>query len=135
MTNIEEAKKLLKEAAEILDEALSAYERKSWNLTVRRSQEVVELSLKGLIKLIGIEYPKVHDVGAFFVEQTKAKGIDIEPKTLEEIKDISAYLSRERAPAFYFERDYSEEQAKIAKENASKMLDFSTGFFKKVSGS
>ena len=34
-----------------------------WNLVVRRSQESVELALKGALAWAGIAIPKVHDVG------------------------------------------------------------------------
>jgi HEPN domain-containing protein len=33
--------------------------------TVRLSQECVELSLKAVLKAVGIEYPKIHDVQTF----------------------------------------------------------------------
>jgi HEPN domain-containing protein len=31
---------------------------------VRESQELVELALKGMLRLVGIDPPKIHDVGA-----------------------------------------------------------------------
>ncbi len=36
--------------------------------TVREAQECVELALKGILRFIGIEPPKQHDVGPLLVE-------------------------------------------------------------------
>ena len=38
------------------------YEAESWADVVRESQEVVELALKGLLRTVGIDPPRVHDV-------------------------------------------------------------------------
>jgi HEPN domain-containing protein len=35
---------------------------------VREAQEIVELALKGMLRQIGIEPPKWHDVGALILE-------------------------------------------------------------------
>ncbi len=35
---------------------------------VREAQEIVELALKGALRLIGIEPPKIHDVGPLLLE-------------------------------------------------------------------
>jgi HEPN domain-containing protein len=114
--------KLLNEAEEYYAEMLRAYERGSWNVVVRRAQEVVELSLKGLLKMIGIEYPKEHDVGDVFERACREKRIEVEVKTLDRIKQTSSRLARERAPAFYMDRLYSEEQAQEAKEGAEHVI-------------
>jgi len=56
------------EAKGILEkDAISAYERTSYNISIRRAQEAVELALKGILKVWGYEYPKKHDVGNLFV--------------------------------------------------------------------
>lgn len=122
MNNFELGNKLLNEAEEFYEEMLRAYERGSWNVVMRRAQEVVELSLKGLLKMMGIEYPKEHDVGDVFERACREKGIEVEIETLDRIKRTSSRLARERAPAFYMDRFYSEEQAKEAKEEAEQVL-------------
>ena len=38
------------------------YEAESWADVVRESQEAVELALKGLLRAVGIDPPRVHDV-------------------------------------------------------------------------
>ena len=48
MTNLEVGNKLIEEAEQIFErDAVRAYEEGSWNLCVRRSQEAVEMALKG----------------------------------------------------------------------------------------
>lgn len=115
MNNFQLGDRLLGEAEEYYEEMLRAYERRSWNVVVRRAQEVVELSLKGLIKMMGIEYPREHDVGGVFEGVCREKGIEIEIETLDQIKRTSSRLARERVPAFYMEELYNEEQARRSK--------------------
>jgi len=118
MTNVEKGKKLISESGELLKEAKRAYQSSLYNIAVRRSQETVELALKGLLIILGIEYPKIHDVGTIFYEQAKAKGIKIEEKDLEKIKFVSSQLAKEREASFYMEKDYIKEEAKEASEGA-----------------
>jgi hypothetical protein len=35
---------------------------------VREAQEIVELSLKGMLRQVGVESPKWHDVGGFLLQ-------------------------------------------------------------------
>jgi HEPN domain-containing protein len=67
--NIEAAKSMVEEAGDCLDETQRAYSKQSYNLAVRRAQEAVELSMKGVMRMIGIEYPRKHDIGDVFIEQ------------------------------------------------------------------
>jgi HEPN domain-containing protein len=134
MSNIEAGLSLLREAEGFYEDVLKGYERGSWNAVVRRAQEVVELALKGLMKMMGIEYPKIHDVGALFAEQAELKKLGIDSRVLAEIIDISAYLARERAPAFYMEKTYTKEQAIRAKEDALKVLSIAKDISEKLSG-
>jgi HEPN domain-containing protein len=91
---------------------------KDWNLTVRRAQEVVELTLKGALKILGIDFPKVHDVGMVFAKGVKEKGVSLPEDTLTRIQEISKWLAEARAPAFYVERDYSKADASRARRDA-----------------
>jgi len=93
----------LSAAREVYDEMLRAYERGSWNIVVRRAQEAVELSLKGLLKMMVVEYPKSHDVGGIFGRACVAKSLKITPEQLDEVKRISSNLAEARSPAFYME--------------------------------
>ncbi len=134
MNNFQLGDRLLGEAEEYYEEMLRAYERGSWNVVVRRAQEVVELSLKGLIKMMGIEYPREHDVGGVFEGVCREKGIEIDVETLDQIKRTSSRLARERVPAFYMEELYNEEQAREAKEGAEQVLGMAREFKGKLKG-
>jgi HEPN domain-containing protein len=42
-----------------------------WNFVVRRTQDVIELSLKAALRSIGLQVPHRHDVGILLVENRK----------------------------------------------------------------
>ena len=119
-TNKEVGMKLIEEAGGIRNRDLnSAWVARDYNMTVRRAQEVVELVLKGVLEILGVDYPKIHDVGHIFAEQVIKKSFPVEEDALEKIEEISFWLAEARAPSFYFERDYTEEDARKAFEDAS----------------
>lgn len=123
-TNKEVGMKLIEEAGEVRNRDLnSAWMARDYNMTVRRAQEVVELVLKGVLEILGVDYPKIHDVGDIFAEQVIKKSFLIEEDILERIQDISFWLAEARAPSFYLERDYTEEDAGKAFEDANFVYD------------
>ncbi len=56
------ARAYLRQAEARLEDAKEAFPKRNYPYTVRLSQECVELSLKAVLKAVGIEYPKIHDV-------------------------------------------------------------------------
>lgn len=56
------AKAYLRQAEARLKDAKDALLEGNYPYAVRLSQECVELSLKAVLKAVGIEYPKIHDV-------------------------------------------------------------------------
>ncbi len=100
-TNKEQGERLLKEAQWIFEK---------------------DLSLKGCLRILGIDYPKVHDAGLVFVKEA-GKNLNIDKSTLTEIERISKWLSEARAPSFYGERDFTLEDAKKAFEDAAFVLE------------
>ena len=74
MDNGERGRRLMAMATEYLQDMEASYARKSWNAVVRRAQEVVELSLKGVLSYLGVDFPKVHDPAAVFVATVSASG-------------------------------------------------------------
>lgn len=72
---------------------------------VREAQELVELALKGLLRQIGIEPPKQHDVGHLVVEYK-----DRLPKPVAQevgkMAQISKWLRKEREFSFYGDIDF-----------------------------
>jgi HEPN domain-containing protein len=118
-----EGERLISEASSILNrDVQNALVDENYNLAVRRSQEVVELVLKGGLKILGVDYPKVHDVAPVFSEQITRKRSTTHETVLRRIEDISLWLSQARAPAFYFERDYGVQDAEQAKRDAAFVL-------------
>ena len=119
----QEGQKLIREGERILRRDVhGALIDQDFNMVVRRAQEAVELALKGALKVLGVDYPKVHDVAAVFSEQVKGKHASDETAVLKQIEDISLWLGLARAPSFYFERDYGEEDAQKAAEDAGFVL-------------
>ena len=105
MSNGERGRKLLAAAREHLAEMEGALSRSSWNIAVRRAQEVVELALKAVLTYLCIDYPKVHDAAALFVATLAARQMSLSEAEAADVHAVSA----RRAPAFYFE--YDEEPA------------------------
>ena len=134
MTNFEKAEPLLEEAKWILKEARRAFKQQAWNLTMRRAQEVVELVLKATLLAMSVDYPKAHDVGEALGRVLKAKEIPVREKTIRELKEISRKLAAERAPAFYYESEYSQEEAQQAVKWAEKVMRFGTHMKKRLKG-
>ena len=100
MTNGEIARSHLRQARLILAEA-ARYQRDGvWHLAVRRSQESVELALKGLLRAVGLEVPHVHDVSAFLVEHSGRLPAVVVPH-LDRLVSVSRRLRREREVSFY----------------------------------
>jgi HEPN domain-containing protein len=119
----EEGLRLTREARHILRrDARSALAEGDFNLTVRRAQEAVELALKGALKILGVDYPKVHDIAPVFSQQLRQKRGVGESEVLRRIEEVSLWLAQARTPSFYFERDYSSEDAERAAEDAEFVL-------------
>lgn len=98
-----------------------------WADVVRESQEIVELALKGLLRYLQIEVPRIHDVSAVLEENTDKLPASIK-KSLPELVDISQDLRRDRELAFYGSEDvtphefYKKKHATAAKEKANKVV-------------
>ncbi|MCZ7357583.1 MAG: HEPN domain-containing protein [Candidatus Methanoperedens sp.] len=122
-TNREFGEKLLKEAEWIFEKDLkTAVEEENYNIAVRRAQEVVELTLKGCLRILGIDYPKVHDAGGIFTIEA-GKKFPFKESSLKEIERISRWLAEARAPSFYGEKDFTNEDAKKALDDANFVLN------------
>ncbi len=134
MNNQERAEKLLKEAKEVFEELSLSYKRGAWNLCIRRSQEVVELVLKGILNQMGIEYPKEHDVAPLFKKIITEKRIEVDEEFIDWLILFSSSLAEERAPAFYFEDEYNENDAKTAMNGAEKVLNFGMKLMERLQG-
>lgn len=62
------ARSYLRQARARLKDAREALLENNYPYAVRLSQECVELSLKAVLKAVGVDYPKIHDVSDILVE-------------------------------------------------------------------
>jgi HEPN domain-containing protein len=106
---------------------------------VREAQELVELALKGILRQIGVEPPKQHDVGGLIVEFKDRLPPEVGGRA-ERLAAISKWLRKEREFAFYGDVDFipTEEytrrdaekalrDARLVVETAEKVIGPETG--------
>lgn len=117
MNNIKRSELLFTAAQECLKHAKISFENRAWNISIRRSQEAVELELTAILALMGVHYPKDHDQAPLALRVLRANDFDL-GKDAQKIEYISADLSRKRGPALHQEEGYNKEEAKKALEDA-----------------
>lgn len=128
MTNESLARSYLKKASDRLEILDVLLKKGAFSDVVREAQELVELALKGMLRVVGIEPPKLHDVGALVVEHRQRFPPGVQ-NTVESLAAISRALRKERELAFYGDVDfipteqYSLEEAQQARQDAEKVLD------------
>lgn len=115
------AESYLKKAVDRLDILDLLFKKDAFSDVIRESQEIVELSLKGMLRFIGVEPPKIHDVGGLLLEHEDKFPKDI-AKLLKKLADISKRLRKERELAFYGDIDFipTEEYTKQDAKDAIK---------------
>jgi HEPN domain-containing protein len=99
------AESYLKKAVDRLDILDLLFKKRAFSDVIRESQEIVELSLKGMLRFVGVEPPKIHDVGGLLIEHEEKFPKDI-AETLERLASISKRLRKERELAFYGDIDF-----------------------------
>jgi len=116
VTNGSLAGAYLRKATDRID-VLDLLQRKgAFSDVVREAQEIVELALKGMLRYVGVEPPKWHDVGGILLEHA-ARFPSETTETLARMAAISKRLRKERELSFYGDIDfipteeYSEETA------------------------
>jgi HEPN domain-containing protein len=80
-------------------------EEEAYSDVVREAQEAVELGLKGMLRQVGVEPPKWHDVGGFLL-QNSHRFPSLESGKLERLAEISTRLRKEREFSFYGDIDF-----------------------------
>jgi len=113
------AESYLRKALDRLDILDLLFKKSAFSDVIRESQEIVELSLKGMLRFVGVEPPKIHDVGGLLLEHKEKYPKDI-AKQLKRLADISKRLRKERELAFYGDIDFipTEEYTKNDAEEA-----------------
>lgn len=123
------AKLAIERAGDWLKGAESAYKDGRWNDVVYCSQMCVEQSVKAVLLLFKIDYPKEHDVSGIFMETVER--LDVPSWFRKEARNIArklSELSNLRGLAGYgFEkgvgRDFFKDYAPEALESARKIHD------------
>lgn len=106
-------------------------EQQAYSDVVREAQELVELALKAMLRAVGVDPPKWHDVGPILLEQAGAFEPGIRGM-LPRLAEISRWLRKEREFAFYGDIDfipteqYSAADAERAIADANAVYEFAS---------
>jgi HEPN domain-containing protein len=103
------------------------FESGSWADVVRESQEIVELSLKALLRAAGIDPPRIHDVSEVLLSERSQLPAALRSE-LDMLGEASRQLRRDRELAFYGAEDltpsdfYSRADAETARASARRTV-------------
>jgi HEPN domain-containing protein len=128
VTNLDLARSYLRKATDRLAVLELLQSRRAYSDVVREAQELVELCLKGMLRAIGVDPPKFHEVSALLLEHRDRLPVDVSPN-VERLALISKRLRKERELAFYGDIDfipteeYSEADASAAFSDAEFVVD------------
>ncbi len=105
MTSVTLARSYFEKARKRLRALQTLFEDEAYSDVVREAQELVELALKGVLRFVGVEPPKQHDVGGLLLQHR-----DRLPAALAAVADrlaeISHRLRKEREFSFYGDEDF-----------------------------
>ena len=124
MTNLSLARSYLFKATKRLKILSVLLEEEDYSDVVREAQEIVELAQKAMLRQVGIDPPKWHDVGRILLENAELFPENVR-RDLPALARISKRLRKERELAFYGDVDfipteeYSKEDALQAIEEAT----------------
>src|SRR5574341_2180840 len=105
MTNTDLAKSYIWKAETRIDALQALMNRGNYSDVVREAQETVELALKGMLRAVGVEPPKFHDVGGLILDHRERFAEDVS-RDLPRAAEISKRLRKERELAFYGDVDF-----------------------------
>jgi HEPN domain-containing protein len=128
MRNIDLAADYVRRAAARLAAVDVLFEAGSWADVVRESQEIVELALKGLLRSVGVDPPRIHDVADVILAERARLPAALSDEA-ERLADVSRGLRRDRELAFYGAEDltpsdfYRRQDADAARASARLVVD------------
>jgi len=126
--NTELARDYIRRAAVRLQAVEVLFQAESWADVVRESQEIVELALKALLRSVGVDPPRIHDLSAVLDGEAHRLPDDVRAE-LETLKRASRDLRRDRELAFYGAEDltpsgfYSREDGERARRYARRTVE------------
>lgn len=127
MTNSSLAQSYLVKATKRLKILPILLAEQAYSDVIREAQELVELALKGMLRQVGVEPPKWHDVSGTlheFADRFPAAA----RSEIDRLAEISAWLRKEREFSFYGDIDfipteqYTEADAKRAIADAEHVV-------------
>ena len=105
MTNDSLSRSYLRKAQVRLSVLELLLEKRAYSDVVREAQELVELALKALLRHVGIEPPKWHDVSTILFEH-RERFVGVTEADLERLATASTWLRKERELSFYGDIDF-----------------------------
>lgn len=114
MRNDELARDYVRRAGARLGAVDVLFDAESWADVVRESQEIVELALKGLLRSVGVDPPRVHDVSDVLeAERARlpgelAEGLDVLTRASRELRrdrELAFYGAEDLTPSGFYSRD------------------------------
>ena len=103
------------------------FDAESWADVVRESQEIVELTLKGLLRSCEVDPPRTHDVSGVLLAE-KDRLPEVLACEAEWLANVSRQMRRDRELAFYGAEDllpgdfYSRGDAETARDQARRVV-------------
>ncbi|RLF23574.1 MAG: DNA-binding protein [Thermoprotei archaeon] len=123
-SNEELALSYLEDAKYSYEEAIMAFKRKLYHRCIRRAQECVELSLKALLRLYGVEYPRTREVSSSLI-RIRDKLPPWFRQELDFVIEASTWLATQRVPSFYGDEYRRLPAKRLFKEgDAAKALEY-----------
>ncbi|MYD71402.1 MAG: HEPN domain-containing protein [Acidobacteria bacterium] len=121
MTNGDLAASYLVKATIRLDVPAVLLGREGYSDVVREAQEVVELTLKGMLRHAAVEVPRRHDVGSVLREHAgRFSGVDV--ARIGQLADVSAWLRENRELSFYGDEGFVPTE-RYSREDAQRAID------------
>ncbi len=105
MTNLTLAQSYLVKAQKRLLVLDLLFKEGAYSDVVREAQELVELAMKAMLRQVGVDPPKQHDVGGLLLDFRDRLGA-VAAAEAGRLADISKWLRKERELAFYGDTDF-----------------------------
>ncbi|MDT7862600.1 MAG: HEPN domain-containing protein [Saccharolobus sp.] len=126
MNNRDLVKSYIRQAEERIKHAKEALRDGNYPYVIRQCQEAVELLLKASLRYVGVEPPKLHDVG-HILRREKSRFPQWFQDEIDELAYYSRILRKEREPAMYGDEETGippeDLYSKFDAESAIKMCD------------
>ena len=105
MTNRSLAESYLLKAQKRLKVLAVLLAEQAFSDVIREAQELVELAMKGMLRQVGVDPPKWHDVGGILTEY-RDRFPAVSAEQLTRLASVSAWLRKEREFSFYGDIDF-----------------------------